>query len=182
MVLAAQRDGEPLSISASVASLAEEHAALLGGRIRAPEGVELIEPVLPGLVFGLADEPRLAIGFATDASGRVRPELWTEASRAPGSVALFESEPTRLVVPVVNQATSGVMASLVVDRAVVRLEDPAGPAWLTGELSTEAVVAAVVAIGGFDAQGARSIVASLLGFTAETLPPSVAFVVEYALR
>ena len=44
---------------------------------------------------------------------------------------------------------------------------------MTGALPTQAVVDALVAVGGFDQAGARSFVASTLGFTPDTLPATV---------
>ena len=56
------------------------------------------------------------------------------------------------------------------DRATVRLE---------GSLSTQAVVETIVSVGGFEPDGARAMVAQLLGFTPETLPERVPLVVAY---
>lgn len=181
VTVTAERGGEPYVYEARVAELTEERWTGLSARILEPAGAELIDPVLPGLVFGPIDEGRVAIGFGTDPSGRVAPGLWAEASRAIEPTALLETAPSRLVVPVVNRSTGAAMTSLVIERAVLRLEVEAGPVRLSGELSTEAVVEAIVAIGGFDLEGARNVVADLLGFTPDTLPEAVPFVAEFAL-
>ncbi|MCC6873054.1 MAG: hypothetical protein IT378_02005, partial [Sandaracinaceae bacterium] len=114
--------------------------------------------------------------------GRVELGEWAALTAATSSPALLESEPAQVRVPVVNRGAGTISAHLVVDGAVVRLADAASPVVLTGSLDTEAVIAAVVAIGGFDERGARGIVASTLGFSPDTLPASVAFEARYALR
>jgi hypothetical protein len=73
-----------------------------------------------------------------------------------------------------------VLASFVVERAVLTL-DTTGPS-LKGDLFTQAVVDALVAIGGFEPVGARAIVASTLGFTPDTLPESVPLRVRWPVR
>ena len=44
---------------------------------------------------------------------------------------------------------------------------------MTGDLDTEAIIQAVVKVGGFDEKGARSMVASILGYKPDTLPKTV---------
>jgi hypothetical protein len=179
--LAATRAGEAVTWQADVASLDQELATGFTGHIVEPTGAIIIEGVLPALVFGPAGDAGLAIGFGTDESGSIQPGLWSAVPRAEGSAAFLESAAVDLTVPIVTRSTGAVMASIVVEDAVLTVTDDAGPATLTGRLATQAVIDAVVAVGGFDETGARDLVATMLGYTAETLPADVAFVVEYSL-
>jgi hypothetical protein len=172
---------EPFELRGDVAALATEHWTGLSGRIVEPEGVAIIEPVMPGLVFGSIDETRLALGFSGVVEGLVPLGGFGVLERAPGSAAVFENVPARLEVPVVNRATGAVQARMIVHDAVLRAEDASSMAVLTGALDTAAVVQAVVAIGGFDVEGATLLVASTLGYTPSTLPERVAFRIEYPI-
>ena len=174
--------GDPFELAGDVARLAQEWQTGFSGDITAPANIDLVEAVMPALVLGRIDATRLALGFSAADDGRVELGEWAALTAAASSPALLESEPAQVRVPVVNRATGAISAHLVVDGAVVRLADAASPVVLTGSLDTEAVIAAVVAIGGFDERGARGIVASTLGFTPDTLPASVAFEARYALR
>ncbi|MCZ7678509.1 MAG: hypothetical protein M5U28_06940 [Sandaracinaceae bacterium] len=109
-------------------------------------------------------------------------DAWTEVAPAGGSAALFESAPARVEVPIVNRSTGSVSAHIVVHDAVLSLTDASAPAVLVGQLDTEAVIEAVVAIGGFDPPGARRVVASTLGYTPDTLPARVAFRAEFTVE
>jgi hypothetical protein len=171
----------PFSFEASVASLAREHRTGFSGVVVEPAGAAIIESVLPSLVFGPADGEAVAIGFGTDDGHAVDPSHWSRAVAAAGSSALFESSPADLTVPIVTRSTGEVMTTISVRDAVLRLDDELSPAVLTGQLSTDAVVDAVVAVGGFDEEGARDLVAVMLGYTAETLPPAVSFEARYAV-
>jgi hypothetical protein len=46
---------------------------------------------------------------------------------------------------------------------------------ITGTLFTDDIIALLVSVGGFDEEGARSLVASLLEYTVDTLPPDIPF-------
>jgi len=113
--LTATSEGADFTWEAPVAALSEEHAT----GFTAPEGVDIIEPVMPGLVFGPIDDARGAVGFALVPENTVRPQLWYEITRTSGSTMLFESDPARLVVPVVNQSTGDVQTSIVVEDATL---------------------------------------------------------------
>jgi hypothetical protein len=51
--------------------------------------------------------------------------------------------------------------------------------FVRGDLATQAIIDAIVAIGGFEPVGARRLVAQTLGFTPDTLPVTVPFEVRY---
>ena len=181
--LTARRGEEEVSFDFPIAVVSEEYRTGFTGNIVVPAGANLISSVLPGLVFGSAGESGLAIGFATeDVLQAVQPSLWSRADAAVGSIALFENAPQRLVVPVVTHSTGEVLTNILIEDGVVALADDSSPLSITGQLSTDAVIDAVVAIGGFDEVGARDIVASTLGYTAETMPELVEFLAEYELE
>jgi hypothetical protein len=183
VAVSARRGAEEFSLDLPVAVLSEERRTGFTGAIVEPAGADLISSVMPGLVVGAAGDDGLAVGFATEEERHaIDAARWFRASPAPGSPAPFETEPLRLVVPVVTHSTGEVMASIVVEDGVVTVADEEGPLVITGQLSTDAVIDAVVAIGGFDETGARDVVAATLGYTADTLPELVAFRAEYAVE
>jgi hypothetical protein len=171
---------ERVELTADIAALSEEWTTGFSARVVEPADAGIIEPVLPALVLGLAGEGRLAVGFASDeATHFVDARLWQRLTPNAASTAAFESEPATFVVPIINRMTGEVRTSVIVDEGVAHGTTAAGPFQLTGNLSTEAVVRAIVAIGGFDERGARNVVAATLGYTAETLPSAVPFQVEF---
>lgn len=172
----------PVTFEAAVASLSREFHTGFSGVIIEPTGAAIIETLLPSLIFGPIDDETLVIGFGADETHDVRPGLWGTAVSAPESTALLENTPVQLIVPVVTRSTGEMMTSITIEDAVVTVQTEGGPVMLTGQLSTEAVIDALVAVGGFDETGARDLVAAMLGYTTETLPSHVSFVVEYSLE
>ena len=173
----------PFSYETTVAQLSEEYQTGFSGKVKEPSGVAIIESVLPGLTLGRVDEERLAMGFCLDESGNIKVGYWSELSST-DSGALFESAPKDLVVPVVMHSDASVMTNLVVKNAKAVLADLESPVLLSGALDTAAVIDAVVAAGGgaFDHDGATELVAGMLGYTVETLPETVPFLMEYSLK
>jgi hypothetical protein len=178
-----EREGDTVSYEAEIAQLADEHVTGFSGRIVAPMGTELIEPVLPAIVLGPTVEGGLAVGFSSDAATHhVDHRLWAALVQAPSPVDQLVSEPARLVVPIVNQSSGAILTSLIVDAAVVTADFTLGTLRIHGDLQTEAVIDALVAIGGFEPTGARRIVASTLGYTPETLPSTVELEAAFTLE
>ena len=89
--------------------------------------------------------------------------------------------PATLRVPIINRGTGTVSAHIVIDNGTLVHDDGSPLILLRGDLSTDAVVEAIIAIGGFEPAGARRLVASTLGYTVDTLPPTVSFVAEYSV-
>lgn len=185
--LRARRGEAAVEASARVASLRDKARTGFTAKVLAPAGAAIIERVLPGLAYGALDDTALVVGFSAQRDGKVSSERWSRlllrsgASVDGGAPSRLETAPARLVVPVVNQATGAALTSLVVDGATFTFEPgpgldggpPRTQVTLAGELPTQAVVDALVAVGGFDQAGARSFVASTLGFTPDTLPATV---------
>jgi hypothetical protein len=178
--LSGARRGEPFELGGKVAQAAATWRTGFSGRIEAPSGAGIIERVLPALVLGRVDEQRLALGFDAAGDGTVKLGQWTPLTAAAGP-GLLESAAARLFVPIVNRSTGAILASIVIENARLVLAQSAGPLTLSGDLSTQAVIDALVAVGGFDRAGARAIVASTLGYTPETLPERVPMVVRYTV-
>lgn len=174
--------GNPYALTAPVAELASITRAGYTGAVLQPAGAELIEPVMPGLVFGPLGDGRIAIGFSTTADRRVAPPNWTAANIA--AADLLRSEPLAAVeIPVVIRSSETIVARVVVRQMVLAVAETGESASILGDMETDSVVrAAVAATGGaFNETQARTIVASTLGYTAATLPGTVAFEVRYAL-
>ncbi len=179
--VSATRGVDPFELAGDVASLSEEHQTGFTGTVAEPMGVSLIEGLMPSVVFGRVDDARLALGFSAAESGRVELGRWLTLDPVAVSTALFESEPATFTVPIVNRSAETVQTEIVVENATAVWMDASSPLVISGDLSTDAVVHAVVAVGGFDEPGARAIVASTLGYTPDTLPATVAFRAEYAV-
>ena len=183
VVRAKDEAGQPVELEVAVAVVSRELSTGFSGKIVEPSAASLIESVMPGLQLGTLDASRLALGFTGREDGAVAPLLWQPLELALGDLqAAFETRPARMVVPIVDRASGAVSTSIVVDAGVLRrgAEDQA-PLRLTGELETEAVITAIVSIGGFDERGARSLVASTLGYTPDTLPEKVPFEASFEL-
>lgn len=137
--------------------------------ITAPAGAGLIEGLLPGLVIGLGTDAGgefLVLGQALADPPVV--ERGTVVRR--GRTGLT-SGPADLQLELRN------VGPITVFGAVITVSDGSGPTartlQITGELSTDEVIALIVATGGFDETGAREVVAGQLGYTPETLPARV---------
>ena len=121
------------------------------------------------------------VGFGVDAGGAVALNRFVvRATREAGDA--IETVPERLVVPIVNHTTGAILTSFVVEGATVTVPADRSALFVSGDLATQAVIDAVVSIGGFEANGARAIVASTLGFTPETLPVTVPMRVRYDVQ
>lgn len=177
----ASREGqeEPFVFEAQVAALSEELHTGFTGRIAEPAGVGLIDPLLPALVVGRAGDGDLVLGYDLTGRGTVNVGQW-QALEDDSPEGGLRSAAAPLMIPVVNRATGQIQATMLVEDAVVQRQGE--QLQLTGALSTDAVIAALVQIGGFEDVGARQLVASTLGYTPETLPLTVPFLVEFAVE
>ena len=129
------------------------------------------------------DAATVALGFSgDDDTHRVSVDYWTALDSIVGE-NLIEIAPTRLTVPVVNRSDATVITSIFVDDGRIVLADEDSPLLLTGMLSIDGVVQAVVVVGGgaFDEEGARAMVAGFLGVDPDDLPSSAPFTVEFTL-
>lgn len=133
-------------------------------QIQEPEGAEIIEGLLPGL----------AVGAGTDTTGDFFAvgTLLEDGSIAKASIARaprtgMTSSPFDLPLTLAS------IGHITAYGAILTVSD--ATLSLTGELSTDEVIALVVSTGAFDEAGARDVVAAQLGYTAETLPARVMF-------
>ncbi|MAC28456.1 MAG: hypothetical protein CMH59_18565, partial [Myxococcales bacterium] len=177
------REGEAFERELPIAAVRAEAQTGFSGVVVEPEGASIIEGVLPALAFGAVDEAgegaRLALGFSADEeSHAVAPAAWVELGAAGGGAG-FANAPATMEVPVLNRATGQAITSITLNEAVLTREEGASEASVEGLLDTAGVVRAVVAVGGFDEQGARRILADTLGYTPETLPEELAFTLAF---
>lgn len=141
--------------------------------ITEPSGADLIQGLLPGLVIGLGTDGGgdfLALGRVDGddvvvAKDTVQVRARTGQSSVTGDLTLSLKN----------------VGNVTVFGAVITVGDGTGATartlTITGELSTDEVIALVVATGGFDELGARDVVAGTLGYTAETLPARLPFTI-----
>lgn len=177
----AMRGVDPFELAGPVASVTSETRTGFSGVVREPMGVSLIEGVFPSLSFGPIDAARFAVGFSPLDTGEVPLGEWTEVALDPAAAVGVRTLPATLRVPIVNRGTGTVSAHIVIENGTLEHDGASTPVYLRGDLSTDAVVEAIIAVGGFEAAGARRLVASTLGYTVDTLPPTVSFVAEYAV-
>jgi len=183
VVVDGTRAGAPYTHTAPVASLVQEYDAGFTGTVLAPSGAEIIEGILPGLVFGRTSAGKVAIGFSSFDDGTVRPELWTEVDEDLASLSALTTVAQDVLVPIVTPSSGAVVTLVQVLGAVLDAPATSGPVTVTGSMPTDGLVDAVVAVGGgaFNEAGARALVASTLGYTVDTLPATVAATLQYTL-
>ncbi len=148
--------------AAMVATRADFAAGSL--QIQEPMGAEIIEGLLPGLAVGAGTDTTgdfFAVGTLLVDGSIARASL----ARAPRTGMTSAPFDLPLTLAAIGHITA-YGAVLTVSGATLSL---------TGELSTDEIIALVVSTGAFDEAGARDVVAAQLGYTAETLPARVAF-------
>jgi hypothetical protein len=142
-------------------------------KITAPDGADLIQGLLPGLVIGLG----------TDAGGEFLALGRVDGDEVVVAKDTVQVRPRAGLASVAGDLTLVLknVGNVTVFDAVVQVGEGTGAAartlTITGELSTDEVIALVVATGGFDELGARDVVAGTLGYTAETLPAMLPFTI-----
>jgi hypothetical protein len=172
------RQGETHELSGDVAQLASEVSTGFTGAIEEPAAASLINSLLPGIILGRINDDDLAIGFDLAGQHRVGLGGWQLARAASGEG--LTSLPQDVEVPIVNRSTREAIAHLTVLDGVFSADDAA--LTLSGDLPTDDVVQALVEIGGFDQDGARRLVASTLGFSPDTLPETLPFLIGWEIE
>ncbi len=169
----ATHDGGALDWRDQVAVVARRWLFRKGSlRITQPAGASLLNGTLPGF----------EVGHGADAAGDFQALGRLDAGAvvsARGSLVRRARSGTASGPQDLDLDVRGVGALTVYGARIT--VDAAGERpslTVTGELATPRVVALLVSVGGFDEQGARRLVASILGFTPATLPERVPFRIE----
>lgn len=142
-----------------------------------------VEGVLPALAVGPIGDGRFVIATAPTDEPLVPMGAFSVVSEIPTASGLgFETAPTELTVPLAVGGSQSLELTIL-EAAVSRADDTA-PIVLTGRMQTDDLVNALVGLSGgaFDPESARNLVADALGYTSETLPPTVPFAVEYTVQ
>jgi len=176
VVLQGEAGGEPFRDEATVVVLAAEYSSAPKAVVLEPPAVSVVEPLIPAVVFGPTADGKGAIGFDVDGSGHIGKGLWLEVELTDGA-AVFQSAPIDAQVPIANKGV--LLTSVTIFDATLRLDTAEATPHLTGDLGIESIVQAIVDVGGFEENGARSLVAMLLGLTPQTLPERVPIVIEW---
>jgi hypothetical protein len=152
---------------------------------------EILKSVLPRFHFGLCThptapsmpvEPFLIVGQDLDDDGLGDP--WTSAvyTLAEPTEATFKTVAGDMELTVQNSQTGDIFNKVTLKDGVFSgnytAEKITTPVILQGGLSTEDVVDTLVLMGGMDREGAKKILANLLGYTVETLPEFLPFTAE----
>ncbi|MCB9546429.1 MAG: PKD domain-containing protein [Myxococcales bacterium] len=164
-----------LDVALDVAALADAARAGPDAVVEDPPQVQIIAGLLPAVVVGTVDAERVVIGFAPAADVGVAVGDWAALPRD-AAAEVPTSAPARLAVPLFNRGDGRVLARITVEDAVVSAP---GPVRVAGALAIDDVIDALVGVGGFEPDGARRLVASLLGYTPDTLPERVDFAVRF---
>jgi hypothetical protein len=172
------RDDEGLALEFEVAVAPAERWTGYTGRVVDPAGAAIIEQVLPAITLGAVDDRQVAVGFSMDpVAGDVAAEQLHVLLRTDGAADL-QTVPMDVLVPIVNRAADEQLAAVTVRGATFSVDGETVS--VRGQLPTDSIVNALVAVGGFEPTGARALVASMLGFTADSLPDVLPFRVDYA--
>lgn len=178
--LEATAEGEPFIFVTRVARVIEKFTTGFSGKITEPRGTALIEPAMPSIALGYLADDSIALGFSALENGHVQPSYWSEVLPGPTEDPLL-TLPSDIIIPIINRAQAEIMTSIIVEEGIVhiRTEEDLLRLFLEGSLSTDAVISAIVEVGGFEERGARQLVAQILGFTPDTLPDLVPFISRY---
>ncbi len=135
--------------------------------ITAPMGGSIIAGLLPGY----------AVGIGTDGQGAFMALGQLDSSSSEITNGSLQRRPLTGAQDL--NAALGTVGSITISGAQLAVADGTDAMHrqltITGELSTDEVIDLVVSAGGFDHDGARSLVASTLGYTVDTLPVRVPF-------
>ena len=140
-------------------------------QVELPAGGEIVGSFLPGFVVGIGKDA----GGDFFALGRIDGK---KAQTAEGGLQRVAR--TGMVYGPGNfDVNLGSVGTITLQQATVTFDDGAGKASRTltieGKLPTEQLVQAIVNVGGFAPDGARSMIAITLGYTADTLPALLDF-------
>lgn len=180
--ITADNNGEDFEYSTEIAVLSEKIITGFSGKIVNPDGMSIVESVMPGLVFGFAGENKPVLAYTASHGNYVLPGRFTELTMNE-SDKLFDGSSEYLYVPIISKSDEAVVSTITIFDGNAALQNSDSNVQITGMISIESVIQAVVTVGGgaFDEDGARRMVASFLGYTPETLPEAVAFLIEYKL-
>jgi hypothetical protein len=145
-------------------------------RVQEPAGAAALDGLLPGLMIGYTDSPltQMVLGQIEDHF-----DLFEENIATPPLVVRDRAGQTSGPADLALQI-DGVGEVLVYD-AVIELVDDIPPdgkqLFVEGIMNTDEIVALLVGVGGFEENGARELIATLLDYTAETLPERINFTI-----
>ena len=175
------RDGTEFTWSADVVAVESKTMTEFTGEILKPTGMEIVTSVMPNIVFGRIDADTVAVGYSAFHEGYV--ESGRFSILADNADPIFGGVAETLLVPIITKSDNSVLAELTVKAGSVGTADEGATLVIQGQMVTQSVVNAIIAVagGGFDEAGAREVVASTIGYTPDTLPESVEFIIHYEI-
>ena len=175
------RDGTEFTWSADVVAVESKTMTEFTGEILKPTGMEIVTSVMPNIVFGRIDADTVAVGYSAFHEGYV--ESGRFSILAGNADPIFGGVAETLLVPIITKSDNSVLAELTVKAGSVGTADEGATLVIQGQMVTQSVVNAIIAVagGGFDEAGAREVVASTIGYTPDTLPESVEFIIHYEI-
>ena len=178
------KEGSDMQVEVSVAVVEKEYYTGFSGKITQPDGLGLVEPVMPALAFGKIDDDNYIMGFSAESENYlVLPGQFAEIA-AKDNDDFFSGTAALLNVPIISKADDAILAPIIIGNADLSLPDTDSKMELTGTMSIDSVLEAVMVVGGvaFTEDNVRDIVSAQLGYTPETLPENLPFVIEYTLK
>ncbi|NOZ86422.1 MAG: hypothetical protein GXP49_09145 [Deltaproteobacteria bacterium] len=177
-----ERDNNNLEVHFYVAVLTREYHTGFTGKVQKPDGMGMVEPLMPAMVFGNVDNDTAVVGFSADDDGNVKQGLFSVMNMRQGN-DMFDASADYLNVPMVSKKDAAVLSMLIVADARGHAKDENSSFYLEGMMSVDSIVEALVVVGGgaFDEEGARRLVAGFLGYTVDTLPDHIDFTAQYAI-
>ncbi len=183
LTITGENGGQAFEFETRIAVVTEEKRTGFSGKVISPEGMDLVESVMPGVVFGFAGDNTPILGFTADSDGNILPDQFVELV-AGDAERSFDGTIDLMNVPIISKSDAAILSYIVVANGSAEQDDAAQPLAVAGEMSIESIVQAVVVVGGgaFDEEGSRNLVASTLGYTPDTLPATVPFQIDYTVQ
>lgn len=183
LVVEGEVEGEPVVLRAQVARVTDERHTGLTGKVLEPPGVDLIEVAFPGVVTGIVDADTLVAGFSADEAPLVPMGKLTTATCTLATPTAFDCSTPRAIIAVRRPfGEIGYVASASVLGATFVRAEGSDLIEFGGSIVIQTIIDAVGLVLGFDQQQAADTIASLLGYTPDTMPPQLTFAASYTLQ
>ncbi len=165
-----ERDGQPFLFESTVFRVTEEWDSGYTGKAVIPEGLSLVNPFFPNVVVGRLGPEEIVFGAGRDESGAVPLDAWSRMTCEQTEGMVLDCAADLAALPILNRDSGLFIESLLVLDAVVQLPEDSNLLTVAGIVPVSAVIEAGMAAVGFPEKDTISVIATLLGYTAETLP------------
>lgn len=185
-------DGFDLPVAGAVARTDVRARTVAAGLVLTQPSSDLARSVVsdlaPPFVWGFVSEADVLAFGAEAPGGEVPFERVVLARVASGDVTGVVTEPTDFELPIQNGASGSTLPMRIVDAAFTVTLDSGPPVTLVspihvdGQLVVADIVDALIALAGFDEQGAYDTLAGILEFDPSAPPDTVPFSADFPLE